>query len=199
MTAADHCPFCQSANTHVFSRNLIDYDNQVRTTIDCADCGTSSGFTEKATTEDKIKLKRKENPMKEEAKKPQDPSAVGGFLTDLNALFSKHSVAPSMLGGNALGPDTPVFQGVEGAGKKLLGGGFVPSPTVKQTEKGWLIEYNDVYSSPLWLIALDSIFAYTTPDASEAMRFARKQDAELFMEMFPYQCTGAKATEHAWV
>lgn len=189
MTTAGHCPFCQSADTHVFSRNLIDYDDKVRTTIDCAACGTSSGFTEKATVEDKIELKRKENPMKDEAKKPQDPSAIGSFLTDLNTLFSKHSVAPNK----------SVFQGVEGAGKKLLEGGLVPPPASKQTEKGWLIEYNDILSTPLWLIAVDSIFAYTTADASEAIRFARKQDAELFMGMFPHQCTSAKATEHVWM
>lgn len=138
-----HCPFCQSADTHVFTRSLIDYDNKVRTTLDCANCGMSFGFVEKATTEDKTRLKPKDDSAKPEPTIP---------------------------------PQQPLV--------------FV--------EKGWLIEFN--YSGvPYYVLYADEPITVNTSKADVGLRFARKSDAELFMDMFPIATEGAKVTEHEWV
>ena len=38
-----------------------------------------------------------------------------------------------------------------------------------------------------------------TPDSNQALRFARKEDAELFMRVFDYFLLHAVATEHKWM
>ena len=70
-------------------------------------------------------------------------------------------------------------------------------------ESGWLIESNFSFPTPRWLrVSTCGIDAQRqarigwTDDASEAMRFGRRQDAEKFAYLHPQHCTLAK---HEWL
>lgn len=74
-----------------------------------------------------------------------------------------------------------------------------------KTETGWLIECIGT-PHPIWYAAgprsrwewqrtLDTPYAWTT-DASKALRFARKEDAETLIHLESFQ--QVIATEHAW-
>ena len=66
---------------------------------------------------------------------------------------------------------------------------------VEVRETGWLIELKpSVVTTPVWfqLVSDDD----WTSDASKALRFARKQDAEAYIESVGW--TGAFSSEHEW-
>ena len=60
------------------------------------------------------------------------------------------------------------------------------------SQTGWLIEHDHV---PLWFTLRGRCRDWTA-DSNEALRFARKCDAEDFMR--DYGITNARATEHRW-
>lgn len=69
---------------------------------------------------------------------------------------------------------------------------------------GWLVEHPEVRPHSWLTIAAPDIGhgLYYTPDASQALRFARKADAEQFIEFTQSQYNGfitrGIATEHMW-
>ena len=68
----------------------------------------------------------------------------------------------------------------------------------KAIETGWLIEATDIQAGPEWITIKHGLF-YLTADASLAIRFSRKEDAELLMKcnILAGYCELA-ATEHCW-
>ena len=70
---------------------------------------------------------------------------------------------------------------------------LAPEP---RDELGWLIERNDG-TQPQWLRVMDRSFVWVI-DASTALRFARKTDAENFMRLHPEKTVVAQAVEHMW-
>jgi len=68
-------------------------------------------------------------------------------------------------------------------------------------ETGWLIERSQEdrgSSPPCWLTVSSSRNSVWTEDSSEALRFARKQDAEALIAHYAPTLGGAIATEHTW-
>jgi len=64
-----------------------------------------------------------------------------------------------------------------------------------EQETGWLIETADSTRAPRWWAPQADM--QWTSDASKALRFARKEDAETMIEFI---CIDrAKATEHMWL
>lgn len=59
------------------------------------------------------------------------------------------------------------------------------------SESGWIIEYNDTRRGVLWW----DLVTWTT-DSLEAIRFARKEDAEGFIQVFDIE--NSHATYHVW-
>ena len=66
---------------------------------------------------------------------------------------------------------------------------------MKTNETGWLIEANPDGGLPWWLGINGSYEVFWTGDASKALRFARKEDAILYMHTYGFQ---GIATEHMW-
>lgn len=58
-------------------------------------------------------------------------------------------------------------------------------------ETGWLIEVSSAMPTPIWWMGYR-----WTRNANEAVRFARKQDAQQVIDAF--QMTGAVPLEHSW-
>lgn len=66
-------------------------------------------------------------------------------------------------------------------------------------ETGWLIERSDL-GAPQWLHFGPSYGDTTfSPDASKALRFARKCDAETFIRMHEASDPALRATKHVWL
>lgn len=70
------------------------------------------------------------------------------------------------------------------------------------SESGWLIEFVEGGASPSWLMLVvdasgNTDMAYTH-HAADALRFARKVDAELFMRYVSKVAPWHVATEHLW-
>lgn len=71
-----------------------------------------------------------------------------------------------------------------------------PVKVANPTESGWLIELAGSHVAPRWLMFHRGLVAWTAT-ASEALRFARRVDAEVFAK----QTCGATswfASEHQW-
>jgi hypothetical protein len=65
-----------------------------------------------------------------------------------------------------------------------------------KAETGWLIEFSQrVSARPCWYGKTDDGLGQAT-DPNKALRFARKEDAEMVIEDFGW--TEARATEHMW-
>lgn len=67
---------------------------------------------------------------------------------------------------------------------------------MSKTETGWLVEFKG--RSPQWwaLAGSKGEGGYMTTDSTEALRFARREDAEAYIEDAGW--TEAVATEHGW-
>lgn len=64
-------------------------------------------------------------------------------------------------------------------------------------ETGWLIEHED---EPMWLTLQPAEAAWTvcwSKDSQDALRFARRQDAELYCATFLDE-SPVRITEHRW-
>ena len=65
-------------------------------------------------------------------------------------------------------------------------------------ETGWLIELQRRSSPPTWwsLADTEGEGGYFTPDSLKALRFARKEDAQVYIDDIGW--TEAIPTEHQW-
>lgn len=95
----------------------------------------------------------------------------------------------------------PLFREIADQGA-ALGQGFDSNPTARLTrpkETGWLVEVS-VGGRPVWLRSFGS-FVFTS-DSSDAIRFARRQDAQQYINngvMHPGILRSMlTATEHTW-
>ena len=71
------------------------------------------------------------------------------------------------------------------------------SPTARDdSERGWLIERKDK-PQPVWWMGHSSRGMEWTPNSLEAIRFARKIDADMVNVSLLGSC--GEATEHAWI
>lgn len=183
MTKATTCPFCQSTRTHILSRSLQDYDNTARLSIECEDCQTASAITARATPEEKIQI-RAEIAMRE-AKHAAAAAALSAKAEPIKKAQTLVEIFTDLFG-----RDNLTFNSAPQ---------YAPNPPPKdENERGWLIEYQLDSGWRCWLSSLLGDSAIASGEASDGMRFARKQDAELFIFQHPKACSSAQATEHEW-
>lgn len=73
-----------------------------------------------------------------------------------------------------------------------------------RSETGWLIEAEDHSRGYAWLRLVQwpgsttKVDILWTADSSNALRFARREDAVAFAWLHPQHCTLALVTEHQW-
>ena len=66
-------------------------------------------------------------------------------------------------------------------------------------ETGWLIEHQDTSKGVRYMTLRYDVPGFWTEDSLKALRFARKQDADDFLEYFaPIEGEMDKAVEHQW-
>lgn len=189
-----HCPFCQSTRTHVLSRSLQDYDNTIRVSIECEDCHTASAISARATPEEKAQMTKK-------AKEKEVAEAMSAIESILTKSAKTKETAEKAKQTEPRKPETypEIFEHLFGPEAVKNMEKINSPPPKEENERGWLIEYELASGSRCWMTGLMRDMPAVSKEASDGMRFARKQDAELFMLQHPRACSLAHATEHEWL